>query len=204
MHAVVLKSLGRKVIVLESRKDHELHAEAAGLGMGPNAQKLAREYLGIDESFAIRAPGSQIISPDGEIVAELPPGFSVIMCTWGLVYERLKTNFLSLSKLSPASVYETGVRVNRFEYDGQDALVKVICTRKNETMDRVIEAPLVIGADGYRSSVRHQLQPDLKSNYAGYVAWRGSVPETQTPDALKGILEGKMIFTLLPGHYVLG
>ena len=38
-------------------------------------------------------------------------------------------------------------------------------------------ADLVIGADGPSSTLRRILIPDVKRNYAGYVAWRGTVPE---------------------------
>ncbi|MGY5077938.1 FAD-dependent monooxygenase [Streptomyces nigrescens] len=35
---------------------------------------------------------------------------------------------------------------------------------------------LVIGADGYRSTVRDAAFPEVRPGYAGYLAWRGAVP----------------------------
>jgi 2-polyprenyl-6-methoxyphenol hydroxylase-like FAD-dependent oxidoreductase len=41
---------------------------------------------------------------------------------------------------------------------------------------------LMIGADGPGSTVRQRVLPDVRSEYAGYVAWRGVVAEQDAPD----------------------
>ena len=40
-----------------------------------------------------------------------------------------------------------------------------------------VEADLVIGADGFRSTVRALCAPEVRPSYAGYVAWRGIMEE---------------------------
>jgi len=40
---------------------------------------------------------------------------------------------------------------------------------------------LVVGADGIRSTVRDLLFPELRPAYAGYVGWRGTLPEGELP-----------------------
>jgi 2-polyprenyl-6-methoxyphenol hydroxylase-like FAD-dependent oxidoreductase len=40
-----------------------------------------------------------------------------------------------------------------------------------------VEAELIVGADGFRSTVRAAVAPEIVPRYAGYVAWRGVVEE---------------------------
>jgi 2,6-dihydroxypyridine 3-monooxygenase len=46
------------------------------------------------------------------------------------------------------------------------------------------EADLLVCADGVGSGARARLQPDAAAGYAGYVAWRGMVPERDLEPAL--------------------
>lgn len=46
---------------------------------------------------------------------------------------------------------------------------------------RVVTAELVVAADGWHSTVRQALLPGVAPEYAGYVAWRGVVPEAELP-----------------------
>ena len=65
-------------------------------------------------------------------------------------------------------------------------------------------ADLVIGADGIGSVVRAALAPDQALNhYAGYVAWRGLIPETRLPAPAQLLLE-RFAFYLAPGDQALG
>ncbi|KAF1972610.1 hypothetical protein BU23DRAFT_580740 [Bimuria novae-zelandiae CBS 107.79] len=181
MHTVTLQSLSLHIPVLESREPTDLHAEAAGLSMGPNAQTLVNKYLDTDESFAIPSPGSQILGPAGAVIAEIPATF------WrGL-------------RIEPASKRRGSNAPARKRKRPSESFV-----RKEPTEQKIhFSAPLVIAADGARSALRAQLQPAITSEYAGYVAWRGCIPEAQTPEPLKGALEGKLVFTMLGGHYII-
>ncbi|MEV0265725.1 FAD-dependent monooxygenase [Streptomyces sp. NPDC050617] len=70
---------------------------------------------------------------------------------------------------------------------------------------------LVIGADGYRSVVRAAMYPDVAPRYAGYLAWRGSLPAERLPGpreawaeqdaASVAFPEGHMIVYRIPGPY---
>ena len=65
-------------------------------------------------------------------------------------------------------------------------------------------ADLVIGADGLGSVVRRAVNPqDHENGYAGYVAWRGLIPETSLP-AAAALLVDRFAFHVRPGVHVLG
>jgi 2-polyprenyl-6-methoxyphenol hydroxylase-like FAD-dependent oxidoreductase len=63
---------------------------------------------------------------------------------------------------------------------------------------------LLIGADGFRSSVRRIFAPEAQPLYAGYVAWRGLVEETAFPPELHRQMFDFFSFGLPPEEQILG
>jgi len=63
---------------------------------------------------------------------------------------------------------------------------------------------LLVGADGFRSAVRAQLQPDAQPQYAGYVAWRGLADERSLAPVLPRDIFASLAFYLPPGEQFLG
>ena len=63
---------------------------------------------------------------------------------------------------------------------------------------------LLVGADGFRSSVRAQYLPEVQPIYAGYVAWRGLVNEAALPRCIHQDLFEYFTFCLPPGEQMLG
>jgi len=65
-------------------------------------------------------------------------------------------------------------------------------------------ADLLVGADGFRSVVRGQMQPAVQPDYAGYVVWRALANEADLPAALHAELFESFGFYLPTGDQVLG
>ncbi|MGA8660605.1 MAG: FAD-dependent monooxygenase, partial [Chthoniobacterales bacterium] len=92
------------------------------------------------------------------------------MTSWGLIYRALRgafpnANYLEGASLNGFSQTDHGVTAT-FEGAGD------------------LTADILVGADGSRSFVRQKLMPDAKPHYAGYVAWRGVVPESSASELL--------------------
>ena len=66
------------------------------------------------------------------------------------------------------------------------------------------EADLLIGADGFRSTVRAQFLPQVQPVYAGYVAWRGLVDEAALSRKTHADVFESLAFTLPPREQMLG
>jgi len=61
-------------------------------------------------------------------------------------------------------------------------------------------ADLLIAADGFRSTLRAALLPEVAPRYAGYVGWRGMLAEAEMPSAIFP----DFVFHLPPGEQIIG
>jgi 2-polyprenyl-6-methoxyphenol hydroxylase-like FAD-dependent oxidoreductase len=66
-----------------------------------------------------------------------------------------------------------------------------------------ISADLLVGADGFRSSVRQIVAPDVQPLYAGYVGWRGMVEEGDLPPDTHAAIFNIFGFCLPPGEQLI-
>lgn len=64
-------------------------------------------------------------------------------------------------------------------------------------------ANLVIAADGARSAVRGNVLRSVKSEYSGYLAWRGNLRENRATDELRAALTGTLLKFMFDGGYLL-
>jgi 2-polyprenyl-6-methoxyphenol hydroxylase-like FAD-dependent oxidoreductase len=58
-----------------------------------------------------------------------------------------------------------------------------------------VEVDLLVSADGAHSATRRRLLPDVRSDYAGYVAWRGTLDEAETPPDLLRFFDDAFTFS---------
>ena len=113
-----------------------------------------------------------------------------VLTAWERVYRLLRDAF-------PPANYHRGRGLARFT---QDASKVTAHFSDGES----IAADLLVGADGIRSTVRHQCAPDVAPLYAGYSAWRALIAESAfPPDAHRDLFEF-MTFALPPGEQFLG
>lgn len=169
--ASTLRQIGWQVDVFE-RSTHDLDGRGAGLGLQPeviaafNFSKIKHATLGV------RSNERLALDRDGNVDRQ---SFVVrTQTSWHMLYGALR------AALPNASMH-TGETFRSFQPQGNkvEALFE---------SGRVEVGDLLIGADGARSAVRSQVLPGLVPTYAGYVAWRGVLPEKSLPASTSKLL----------------
>ena len=106
------------------------------------------------------------------------------LTSWDRVFRMLREAF-------PDEAYHVGKELQRVERS-RDGVVA------HFSDGTVAEGELMVGADGFRSSVRAEVLPEVKPVYAGYVAWRGLVDESALPPPVHAAIFDAMVFGLPP------
>ncbi|MGK5734305.1 FAD binding domain-containing protein, partial [Streptomyces sp. URMC 124] len=136
--------------------------------------------------WIVRDTGSG--SRAGRRLGVLPFGFRSY--NWGSLWSELRARV-------PSSVaYESGAVVERV-LPGPDGAVLRLAGGREERFD------LVVGADGYRSVVRAATRAATVPRYAGYVAWRGVLPEADLPGPAGAWARDEAATVAFPGGHMI-
>ncbi|MFF3981736.1 FAD-dependent monooxygenase [Streptomyces sp. NPDC001828] len=124
-------------------------------------------------------------APMGRMIGELPFPFRTY--NWGPLWSELRAGV-------PESVdFRTAAPVDRLELTDRGVEL-MTCDGESDRFD------LVVGADGYRSTVRAAVCPEVGPAYAGYLAWRGAFPVERLPDAGRWPVDD-CVFAVFPGGH---
>src|SRR5262249_20041554 len=142
----------------------------SGLTLWPNAMK-ALGWLGLADAvhqFTSPWDGIAMRSWRGELLFEIPQDSrsNGVETVCGAAMHR--ADLLGMLLKETKSAVRRGVRVVNWHQDAHS--VAAMCEDGTE-----IRGDLLIGADGIRSLIRHQLFGPKKLRYAGYTVWRGVV-----------------------------
>lgn len=170
-----------------------IERELAGRGAGIVTHKSlwdALDAMGIDwrDNLGVEIATRRMFTLDGRLDLEIP--LAQTSTAWDRMYDLLR-------QAIPDARYHRGKRLDRIEQTA-DGVTAHFGDGTHVTGD------LLVGSDGIRSSVRAQFQPDVVPTYAGYVAWRGLVPEAAMPKALRDDVFMHMAFCLPSGEQMLG
>ncbi len=185
--ALLLRQAGWDVEVFE-RSETELTGRGAGIVTHIElADALAAVGLDPASKLGVEVAGRKTLDRAGNVVGEHPCPQTVT--SWDRVFRMLR-------KALPAKRYHLGKELIRVDERAGHVVAQFT--------DGAREADLLVGADGFRSTVRAQFFPAARPRYAGYVAWRGLVAERALSQrTLKDIFES-MVFCLPPGEQMLG
>ncbi len=166
--ANLLRSIDWKVQVFE-RVGDDLASRGAGIGTHDELLDImARVGITVDASIGVQPESRTCIGRDGKMQHRMPR--PRILSSWGRLYRALKDAF-------PVDDYYFNKSLVSFTDDASGVTARF-------ADGSTAQGDLIIGADGIRSTVRAQSMPDVQPLYAGYVAWRGMVPEASLPEAL--------------------
>lgn len=182
---LLLRKLGCQVDIYE-RSSEALQDRGAGIILLPHTHRYFDEHSPLDTGQVSIAPyWWTFLNPAGRVLSKKPLGS--LISSWNTIYRGLLSDFgedgYHLRKeVIGFSQSQDEVRV-RFS-DGQEA-----------------GADLLVAADGINSLARTILNPEVSPSYAGYVAWRGTIPESDLSPAAAEELKNAMVYCLMPtGH----
>ena len=196
--AIELARQGCQVTLFE-RSGEELKDRGAGLGVPTSVIDtfITRDLIDTDLPY-FPAPAFLRIcrtpqeSRYGRLAWAQPATLAAL--NWGGLFRNLR-------KRVPAGVYRTRKQVTALHDGGDDHVTLDFADGTTADFD------LAVCADGYASLGRQTLFPDIALNYAGYVLWRGHIPEaalSESPPLEVGIRcvgynGGHGIFYFVPG-----
>jgi len=177
--ATALRSVGCAVDVYE-RTPHQMTSRGAGIVVQPALTALLSKE-GAPPLPTTSCTHRNYLSPDGGDggLSLMPQRFT----SWEAIYRTLLAAF-------PAEHYHLGAEVAGFEQDGGAGPVSVRLAG-----GRTAEADLLVCADGWRSAARSRFLPQVAANYAGYIAWRGTLAESDAPADLVGFFDDRFTFS---------
>lgn len=164
---LVLRDLGCDVQVFE-RSTEELQARGAGIAVLDATVRYFVEHKALDVDEVCTTTGwLRYLHTDGSTRYEerRRNRFS----SWNTIYRAL------LGSFDPER-YHLAAEVVAFSQRGDVVEVGL-------ADGRALSCDLLVCADGIGSTSRAELLPEVRPRYAGYVAWRGTVPEWELEKA---------------------
>ena len=185
--ALVLRDLGCDVDVFE-RSGTALEARGAGIGLHPMTTRYFDESSELDAAMIeIELPWLQFLSASGERIHQERMNYR--FSSWNTIYRGLIRCF-------DDHRYHLGCEVADFSQDDRGVTVS-LTGGTTHTLD------MLVCADGISSGARAKLLPRAEARYAGYVAWRATVLESDLAPASFEALRDSITYCLLPSGHVL-
>ena len=187
MTGIEFRFAGAEVEIHE-RSAGILDDRGAGIVMQPETLQMLTQRCGLaEEESGVWLNYRQYLHPGGEPATR--QRMPQLMTSWGLLYRALRRAF-------PPERYYEGSPLTEFSCGKFGVSVRF-------GAGDVQRFDLLVGADGARSFVRQQLLPEVKPRYAGYVAWRGVVPESEAGRALLRTFDDHFTFQQMHHSHIL-
>jgi 2,6-dihydroxypyridine 3-monooxygenase len=185
--ALLLRDIGVEVDVYE-RSPTELAERGAGIGFLPESARYLVERAGVDpDRISVATSHIRYLDRRGAVVYDGRHAYR--FSSWTMLYRELMARF-------PHARYHLGHEMIGMR--GEKETVEVtLAGRPARRVD------LLVCADGVGSTARAQLLPDVTPSYAGYVAWRGVVPEDELDQATRAVFDDAITYHVYANSHIL-
>lgn len=183
--ACLLAGDGHDVTIYE-RSPRPLEERGAGIGLLPMTSRYLRERAGVDVA-AISVPTSRIrtLRRDGSILHEATHAY--LFSSWNTIYRAM------LDCFEPA----------RYRLGHELVALDAVAPRVDFADGVTVGADLVVCADGVGSVARRTFDALAAPQYAGYVAWRGVVPERDLSRPTRAALDDAITYYVTANSHIL-
>lgn len=167
-------------VEVHERIEGPMKTRGAGIVVQPELMQLLRNYSAPDLPMT-GCTFRRYLNPqggDGQ-VQHAPQPFT----SWEAIYKTLRAAL-------PPERYHMGSPVLLAARDGPASSPSASLLSGD-----TVEADIIVCADGANSRSRRLLLPDVSSQYAGYVAWRGVLDERDTPSDLVRFFDDHFTFS---------
>ena len=185
--AAALRRTGWEVVVHE-RTEVELAGRGAGIVTHPELTRALVAVGAATDDLGVEVAERVAFGRDGDVVRRLD--YPQVVTSWDRIHRLLR-------ELIPEGGYRLGRTVAGYE-EGADGVSVGFAEGGGD------DADLLVGADGFRSAVRAQMQPEVQPHYAGYVVWRALAEEANLPADVRRDVFGAFGLYLPQGMQVVG
>ncbi|KIJ26182.1 hypothetical protein M422DRAFT_272755 [Sphaerobolus stellatus SS14] len=196
MAAITLKDLGYRVTVFE--RSTTVESQGAGIVLGKWSSGFFNKFDKTETEISVPISRRQFFNLDGSTITEEEIKLGVT--SWDKLYYTLRANYdgyiqqgylnkeQNAAQKDDKTDYFMSTVVVSHAYNPDKGKVTVTY-RKKEGNESQTEVDLFVCAEGASSSSRELYFPDLTRKYAGYLAFRGLVPEKELkPETAKKLI----------------
>ncbi|MYH94299.1 MAG: monooxygenase [Acidimicrobiaceae bacterium] len=191
--AVLLHEMGCDVQVFE-RSGAALQGRGAGIAVLPMTERYFTEVgtslgasTGMARQVALTLTYWSYVDRSGVVIDKAATHYR--FTSWNTLYRAL------LERLPPER-YHLGYGATGLAQSDESAAVR-FAGGDTHLCD------LVVGADGIGSTVRETVAPRTSTTYAGYVAWRGTVLESELSPSTAELFTDAMVYQVLQRSHIL-
>jgi 2,6-dihydroxypyridine 3-monooxygenase len=185
--ALWLREAGCDVEVYE-RSNTPLSGQGTGIVLNPATVRYFTERNILDlEEISVQSEWVRYVDRNGSVADQQPASY--LFSSYNALYRSFLNCFGEDS-------YHLGTAVAAFEQDDDEVTVR-LANGESKLCD------LLVCADGIRSTARERLFPEVSLQYAGYIAWRGSVAEEDMSPQAYAELRDAITYHVMPNSHML-